>query len=146
LRGRRADRTNKRKDAVLVYELLDRADGLLRLVAVIDRLQLEPAAARPSGPVRLCESRQNTFAHATAESLGGALESGNLPEDDPVLQYAIFRKHRRVRDQAHGDEQYDESCREARHRHTPRVLPLALLDARDGCQSGDTAQIVDAGC
>ena len=94
-RRRRADRADKRKDLVVRDRALGGFDGFFRLVAVVDRLEFELAAADTAGAVGFLEGRENTFAHALAERLRRPAQGRHLPEHDLVSGYAVLRVERR---------------------------------------------------
>jgi hypothetical protein len=95
-RGRRADRADKREDLVVRDRALGGFDGFFRLVAVVDRLELELAATHTAGAVGFLECRQHSFAHALAERLRRPAQGRDLPEQDPVSKYAVLRVQRSV--------------------------------------------------
>ena len=90
-RCRRSNRADKRKDLVFLDCFVGGFDGFFGLVAVINRLELELAAVDAAGAVGFLEGRKYTFAHALAERLCRPVERRDLPEQNFVFGYAVFR-------------------------------------------------------
>ena len=81
----RAHRADQREHALVVNELPGVGDGLLRLVAIIERAQFQTPPGDAAARVRLVKRRLNAKAHVGSKLLRRAGESRRLAEQDAFV-------------------------------------------------------------
>jgi hypothetical protein len=89
-RCRCSDRTNDGEDFIFADDLLRRADGFLRLIAVVERFKLERAAGNPAMTICVVKRSQDASAHALAQILGRSGECRDLTEYDFTVRNAVL--------------------------------------------------------
>ncbi len=91
LRSGRADLPNEREHLVVIDQTVGVGGRLIRLVAIVVRDQLELPPVDATGRVGFVECREDTLAHPEAEGRRRTIESGRLPEDNPIIEDPRFR-------------------------------------------------------
>jgi len=87
VRRRRADVAEEQEDTV-VDELLGIGRRAVRLVAVVERAQLDPASVDAAGGIDQLEVGERARAHLGAERLRRPGERGGLADDDRIRRDA----------------------------------------------------------